>query len=280
MANGDFGNPIPDSLIPPIPLTFTRYTVKGFPEVEPGKSVDTLLQFAFRQFDTAPFSRIVSIGTAQYPEYTRYRIEHETWLDCLIRVEGNIQTRVKRIVVFNMYVNKSDPIRVWFQSKKTIADEFIRRVNAVRLGDLQATRHEINVIKLLQDYKNSGKAAEEIVSGWFINLRIPKLRTAMLDGPDVTESSDWKRYMRGGDLASVDIVLQYAGDNLRTIVTKRGTIVFRRRIGEGIALELLDGLAKKFGPYTTEKSVKASGTSHADKDDVDVSGTGDDENDK
>jgi hypothetical protein len=249
--------PIPDEYVPAMPLTFTRYSVHGMPKIALGDSVNTILQMPLRRMDSGPASRIVNLGMSESNAYVRYRVEHEMQIDCLVRIDGDLRTRIKKIVVFKFFVNTIDASRVWFQTKKAIADEFLRRLRSTGYMDLSAVRHEIDVVGLVRSLEAGGLATEEIVSGWFINLNIPKVKTAMLQGPDVTNSADWKRNIKKGDLASIDIVRPYSGERLRTIVTKRGTIVFRKMIGEGIALELLDGIAERFAPFSKPQQIKS-----------------------
>lgn len=236
--------------------TFTRYTISEFPALKAKQRFDVHREDAFGQFDGPANTTLLHMEEIRGIPYKRYWVEHETWIKQLARIKGETITKIKKLVRFNAFVNTIDPTRVWIQIKKQYGEEMLRRIRREQLNNMTAYRHELDVLRLVDALKGE---QDTIYGAWFIKLRIPKVTTAMLQGIDVNESEDFIRYLAAGDLASLELIREVAGEPIKVIVTKRGTIVFRRRLAQRLALEVLDEVAELIEPYSSATSVNWAG---------------------
>lgn len=244
------------------PMTFTRYTVSGFPILTVNEKHVLEKQDTLDGFGGPANTTFLAIERLNRTTTLRYWVEHETWIKQLARFGVETVPKVKKVVRYNVFLDPSEPNDVWFQVKKQYAEETLRRLRKLDNWEMTASRHETDILAMLDAYQQSqGIDGTTIFGAWFVGLRIPKVRTAMLQGVGVDESTEFERYRQAGDLASLELILDYQGALLKVIVTKKGTIVIRSRIDYRLAMEVLRYVANMTHRFTTPVSINWQGRS-------------------
>lgn len=211
---------------------YQYYKVDSFPNWELGNVFETTHQDSLLEdFDEAPRTVITATGLADYREFSKYHVKHETY--------KKVQGRYKNEPIAG-YIAQEE-FHIFYHSiiKSMIVDstrinckEMVTRVERSE-KNFDVTSQDIDLVKLGNDLR------VDVRGGWFGDLKVSDVSSIGIFGPTVGESQEWDRYEQVGTLKAIDLELDVEGRRILVkIMSNRGIVLFET-ITESKALVLL-----------------------------------------
>jgi hypothetical protein len=199
---------------------YQYFEVVEFPSWEISYEFRTIHQEPlFSDFDAAPQTIITSVGLADYQQFTKYHVLHETYQKVRGRYKNEQINGYVAQLEFHIYFH-TEHHRLLIDAPRSICKELVDRVEKSQPG-FNVIPREIDLIKLGNDLKTN------VRGGWFGDLKVADVSTIGIFGPTVGESEEWDKYGLIGKLKAVDLELDWNGQNLLVkIMANRGIVHF------------------------------------------------------
>ncbi len=170
-----------------------------------------------------------------HAELDKVRVRHEQTLHFEGRYRNDPINEVIRVDRFDVYLPKQRgaTTHAYVCGRGQIWRDAFRRMHGAD-GRFAYTVEELDLLKLIS------RLEAGVGGGWFGNLKIEKVKSAALFGADVTESDDWSRLERLGDLTTIYVVLDdESGEPQSLMLGRDWTIVVYRDRGEVANLDFV-----------------------------------------
>lgn len=203
--------------------------------------VNTLLsgqQIALQRFNDSPIVELNLINDSIINKYDKYKMTSENIEKLTGRAYGNSEPFEEFISINYSDVYYSyDTNCMYFHSKKQLFNQFEK---------LFKRAVEMNYKKVNIDFKNiiDNQNSLDIKGIWFGNLLDTNVRSLLLMGNKVEESTKYQDLLNEGQVTNVTIVYKYNNEHLKIMITKDGGVIFYDNIAETDALIALDHIYK------------------------------------
>jgi hypothetical protein len=231
--------------------SYKRYRVDGFPQLEVGKEIHTQHQMGIRfpddPQDDQLHSRIKLLGESTHPDFLKYLVEHEVIRELPHRFANIIREKLIAIERMTLYQHVREPY-IYFLGKSAYSDQFLKRL-AAETKELHAYERQIDLRRLCREIEG------KVTGGWFKDLKIADVRTAIIFGERVIESSDWGRYDELGTMGSIIIELSMGNGGMSIRLFNDGGVVIFNAQDEREDLDSLMQLDQMFADFVVRDDV-------------------------
>lgn len=188
-----------------------------------------------------PYSRINYLGRSEHEGYGKYAVEHEILRKLRVRFHDQVRNQVVVIENFSLYL-ALDESHLLAATKDDVCNDFLQRIQQQHVGFSFASR-VVDLVRMRQDLQM------RVNGGYFSKLKIADVKAAAIFGPNVSESMDWDRYEKSGEISALTLDLAWEGMNLSVQVTKSGGVVVYDPLREKDQLELVRVVNGMVAPY-------------------------------
>lgn len=201
-------------------IGFGIATVQGFPsgrwQTSQQRSIDG---------DDAVTTIVEPVPEWSHPEFRKFEVIHESRLFFEGRVKSDPIDSVVRKYRFFVYLD-AEGKTAFVQATKKLWHEAFRRIEKDQHATLRWEEREIDLIDL------GAKLAPRIGGGWFGDMKIAKVETAGIFGPNVATSDEWERYEQTGRLSAIIIDFTFGDNDYKLMLCQDSTIVIYRELAE------------------------------------------------
>lgn len=190
-------------------------------------------------------TKVFPQGTAML-DYYKFNIEFHKKYNIVGKVNNREFTSILRKYTIPIYVKDSyDYVYSIDYSKGTVVRAALKRLR--KATKIKCTPVQINLTKAISCIKRNLKGVE-VVSGWFANLG-EQLQNALLQGKEVNENSDWKKFLEtvGSELKNVEFKLEgkeYARGYIIFSLSSRGFIHIKSTIGDTKLIKIAERIVE------------------------------------
>jgi hypothetical protein len=205
-----------------------------FPDLKVGDEKVTKHQIGIpeTEVDDDASTVISHLGLAEHRDFDRLTCKHEELRD----IDGRWNRKpIRSLIVahhFQLFRNRKRPDLLF----ATGAGPIVRSAMRSLKGDDFLVEHEPVDIRELRKVLKAKKATTHGV--FFSELKIAKVKSAMLYGEDVDQSEEYGRYDLAGTLSGIMFETVLGGAVEKFLVTKKRTVVVYRPRAERDLLEL------------------------------------------
>lgn len=218
----------------------------NMPEIAQGELWATAAQLGMdlpdvRDNQIDPYSRITRLGRSEHEGYGKYAVEHEILRKWKVRFHDQVRNQVIVIENFSLYI-ALDGSHLLAATKDDICNDLLQRIQQQHPAFSFAGR-VVDLVKMRQEMQM------KVNGGHFSKLKIADVKSASIFGPTVSDSLDWERYEKSGEISALTLDLTWEGMNLSVQVSKSGGVVVYDPLRERDQLELVRVVNAMIGPY-------------------------------
>lgn len=175
--------------------------------------------------DDAVTTIVEPVSGWSHPDFKKFEVVHESRLYFEGRFRNEPINSVVRKYRFDVYLD-SEGRTAFVHATKRLWHEAFRRIERDQHSTFRWTEREIDLIALRE------KLEPRIGGGWFGNMKIAKVETAGIFGPNVATSDEWERYEQTGRLSAIIIDFTFGDNDHKLMLSDDSTIVIYRELGE------------------------------------------------
>ncbi|MBS5986462.1 hypothetical protein [Clostridium sp.] len=191
-------------------------------------------QLALGERDDQPIVELKLITEPLIEGYDKYKMTSENIEKITGRAYGRNDEFEQFISIrYSDVYYSTNTSCLYFHSKKSLFNQFEKTFNK----SVELTYNKVNI-----DFKNiiDNQNALDIKGIWFGNLLDTNVKSLLLMGNKVEESSKYQDLLTEGTVTNITLIYNYNGKNLKIMITKDGGIIFYDKINETDALTALD----------------------------------------
>lgn len=191
-------------------------------------------QLALGERDDQPIVELKLITEPLIEGYDKYKMTSENIEKITGRAYGRHDEFEQFISIrYSDVYYSTNTYCLYFHSKKSLFNQFEKTFNK----SVELTYNKVNI-----DFKNiiDNQNALDIKGIWFGNLLDTNVKSLLLMGNKVEESSKYQDLLTEGTVTNITLIYNYNGKNLKIMITKDGGIIFYDKINETDALTALD----------------------------------------
>lgn len=216
----------------------------GFPELALGQELATVVQLGLPEVadnGEGLHSVIKLLGVSEHPSYQKYHVTHEVLRRVKWRFHDEIRFQLVTIEEFPLFLAQNGD-HLLAMTNENLCDEFLDRLQD-QCPQLRYAKPEVDLKELRQAQHM------HVRGGWFGGLEIPDVRSAAIFGPNVSDSDDWGRYERSGQVTVLTMQVRFRDEEPLVSVTAGGGVVVFSAYPEQDALELVRAVQALVKPY-------------------------------
>lgn len=203
--------------------------------------ISTPYQQTMQNIDEEEHTSIKYLGSSTSSNYYRYLIEHEEKenINGVYRKEPiYYYIAHEEIEVFKRNGGSSIFIKGSQKEKETALKKLSKG------GIIKVKEYVINLMELACNIQNVF-----ITGGWFGGLRIDKVSTAGIFGPDVNDSAMWSEFEKQGSLKALAIQINTNNGPLSVQIGEKGNILYYRTWKETESLNQAEQIINNIKQY-------------------------------
>lgn len=140
-------------------------------------------------------------------------------------------------------------------NRKHVRELYSRMAETMDGSTLLLKAREVDLDHLCDAFNKNVNASSTVSGGYFSRLKIDRVRSASLFGPDVIGSEMWKQLKENGDLGGVWVDFDYYGSKMTSLITSHGVLLLLNNLDEKAALEVTSFLEQLMAPYSKEEPI-------------------------
>lgn len=221
---------------------YQYYRVVNFPLWQIGNEFRTNHQEALLQdIDNDPQTVVTYLGNADYSEFAKYHVFHETYQKIRGRYKNEpIHSYIEQLE-FYIFLNRERNFLL-INAPRRFCKEMINRIERSS-QDFDVNQRQIDLVHLGQDLRN------RIRGGWFGDLHVADVSSIGLFGPTVGESYEWNQYGSLGVLRSIDVEFIVAEQNLLVKILGNSGVVHFENLTEYQSIERVSKIQRELDFY-------------------------------
>lgn len=215
----------------------------SLPAIEIGEEFVTPFQTSLliADVDEGISSTIRLLGESEHTDYLKYSVRHETIRNMTVRFSNIVRPNVIQLVEFNLFRSKNNQ-KIFLDTKRRYANELLKRLSEVS-SDIKYNEQFVNL-------SDMNKAMEmDVVGGHFKNLKLANVKSASVRGPTITESEEWDRFDKSGDMAMIDLVFTHNHVQYRISITENAGTVIYPTVSERVEIGIVSSISELIQPF-------------------------------